>query len=123
MKEFKRLQELAGLDEIKVEKPKSFNDLVEQMKSEGIFEMVYTYDSIEEFVADGMLNNYEDSYTDFELFSNLVKTYFTWKSKNLISVFTLNHQEINNLKLDGTYKTLHAYVNDDEDSIVILTKF
>jgi hypothetical protein len=94
-KEFKRMQELAGLDEIKVNRPASNIDILNKMLEPDEYDNIFldtisSYDSLEDWIDSEGLD--EEDPDDVEAIQ-LGKRYFMWVSKNDIYSFSVNDDE------------------------------
>ena len=93
--EFKRMQELAGLNEIKVNRPSSNIDILNKMLEfdeygSAFFDTISSHDSLESWMDDEGL---DEEYPDDVEKIKLGKVYFTWLSNNDIYSFTVRDDE------------------------------
>lgn len=93
--EFKRMQELAGLNEIKVNRPSSNIDILNKMLEfdeygSTFFDTISSHDSLESWMDDEGL---DEEYPDDVEKIKLGKVYFTWLSNNDIYSFTVRDDE------------------------------
>ena len=111
-KEFERMQELAGLDEIKVNRPTSNIDILNKMLEldeygATFFVTISAYDSLEQWMNDEGLD--EEDPDDAEAIQ-LGKRYFMWVNKNDIYSFTVyDSDDLDNVVFPKPYKQAITY--------------
>jgi hypothetical protein len=125
-KEFKRMQELAGLDEIKVNRPISNINILNKMLEPNeygntFFDIISSHDSLEDWMDDEGLD--EEDPNDTEMIQ-LGKRYFIWVSKNDIYSFTVNDDDdLNDIVFPKPYKKAITYGLGYNNSIIIMHNF
>jgi hypothetical protein len=111
-KEFKRMQELAGLNEIKINRPMSNEDILNKMLDYNeygvnLFTTITSYDSLEDWVDSEGLD--EEDPDDSEMIQ-LGKIYFTWVSRNDIYPFTIyDDEDVSDVVFPKPYKRAITY--------------
>jgi hypothetical protein len=128
-KEFKRMQELAGLDEIKVNRPASNIDILNKMLEpnesgdtfDNFFSTISFYDSLEDWINDEGLDE-EDP--DDAAMIQLGKRYFMWVDRNDIYVFTVDDEgDLDNIVFPKPYKKAITYGLGYNNAKIIMHNF
>jgi hypothetical protein len=125
-KEFKRMQELAGLDEIKVNRPASNIDILNKMLEPDeygttLLDTISSYDSFEGWMDDEGLDGEDPD--DVEAIQ-LGKRCFTWLSKNDIYIFTVNDDDdLDDIVFPKPYKKAITYGLGYNNARIIMHNF
>jgi hypothetical protein len=125
-KEFKRMQELAGLNEIKVNRPMSNKDILDKMLEVdeygvSLFTTITSYDSLEDWVDSEGLD--EEDPDDSEMIQ-LGKIYFTWVSRNDIYPFTVyDDEDLSDVVFPKPYKRAITYGLGYNNAQIIMLNF
>jgi hypothetical protein len=125
-KEFKRMQALAGLDEIKVNDPMSSIDLLYKMLEadeygNSFFDSIFSSDSLEEWMDDEGLD--ETDPDDAEQIQ-LGKRYFMWISRDDIYSFEVNDDDdMDDIVFPKPYKKAITYGLGYNNSKIIMHNF
>jgi hypothetical protein len=125
-KEFKRMQALAGLDEIKVNDPMSNIDLLYKMLEadeygNSFFDSIFSSDSLEEWMDDEGLD--ETDPDDAEQIQ-LGKRYFMWISRDDIYSFEVNDDDdMDDIVFPKPYKKAITYGLGYNNSKIIMHNF
>jgi len=125
-KEFKRMQALAGLDEIKINDPMSNIDLLYKMLEaneygNSFFDSIFSFDSLEEWMEDEGLD--ETDPDDAEQMQ-LGKRYFMWISRDDIYSFEVNDDDdMDDIVFPKPYKKAITYGLGYNNSKIIMHNF
>jgi hypothetical protein len=125
-KEFKRMQELAGLNEIKVNRPISNKDILDKMLEVNeygvsLFTTITSYDSLEDWVDSEGLD--EEDPDDSEMIQ-LGEIYFTWVSRNDIYPFTVyDDEDLSDVVFPKPYKRAITYGLGYNNAQIIMLNF
>jgi hypothetical protein len=125
-KEFKRMQKLAGLDEIKVNRPRSNEDILNKMLEVdeygvSLFTTITSYDSLEDWVDSEGLD--EEDPDDSEMIQ-LGEIYFTWVSRNDIYPFTVyDDEDLSDVVFPKPYKRAITYGLGYNNAQIIMLNF
>jgi hypothetical protein len=125
-KEFKRMQELAGLNEIKVNRPSSNIDILNKMleyneQDTNLFNIISLYDSLEDWINDEGLD--EEDPNDAEMIK-LGKRYFMWLSNNDIYPLTVDvNEDLGDIVFPKLYKKAITYGTGYDYVKVIMHNF
>jgi hypothetical protein len=125
-KEFKRMQKLAGLDEIKVNRPTSNIDILNKMLEPNeygntFFDIIFSYDSLEDWIHDEDID--EEDPDDAEMIQ-LSKRYFMWLRKKDIYPFTVNEgEDLDNITFPKPYTKAITYGLGYDDVRIIMHNF
>ena len=120
------MQELAGLDEIKINKPTSNLDILNRMLEpdeydDYILSAIVTQDSLEDWMDyEGLDENEPDDAEKIQL----GKIYFAWKSRNDIYTFTVSDEEdAGDIVFPKPYKSAITYGLGDSLVQIIMHNF
>lgn len=120
------MQELAGLDEIKINKPTSNLDILNRMLEpdeydDYILSAIVTQDSLEDWMDyEGLDENEPDDAEKIQL----GKIYFAWKSRNDIYTFTVSDEEdAGDIVFPKPYKNAITYGLGDSLVQIIMHNF
>lgn len=120
------MQKLAGLDEIKVNRPRSNEDILNKMLEVdeygvSLFTTITSYDSLEDWVDSEGLD--EEDPDDSEMIQ-LGEIYFTWVSRNDIYPFTVyDDEDLSDVVFPKPYKRAITYGLGYNNAQIIMLNF
>jgi hypothetical protein len=124
-KEFKRMQKLAGLDEIKVNRPTSNLDILNKMMEQHpdgsvFFDTIYFQDSLEDWMEYEGLDENDPVDTDT---IQLGKIFFMWLNKKDIYSFVVRSDDYEDIVFPKPYKKAITYGLGDDSVLILMHNF